>query len=588
MSDIKYVSLLGKSSDGWKQVICDTDGKLLVSNSGGGGGGGGGGAVTNAGTFAVQVDGAALTSLQLIDDVVGTDSSTGPGKCISIGGTESGGNIQELLVDSTGHLQVDVLSTASHAVTNAGTFAVQVDGDALTSLQLLDDVVGTDGSTGPDKCISIGGTESGGNIQELLVDAQGHLQIDVLSTASHAVSNAGTFAVQSTLQASSAAIGKLAANSGVNIGDINVKGNTSVSGGTSTEKYVLCDAQGHLQIDVLSVPTTTITGTVTANLSSTDNTVLNNILTKITANEILLTAANSDHTGNKSHLNTIAGDTTSIDGKITACNTGAVVLAAGSAAIGKLAANSGVNIGDVTNAGTFAVQVDGAALTSLQLLDDVVGTDGSTGPGKCISIGGTDGDGKIQELLVDAQGHLQVDVSNLGKAEDTAHSSGDVGVMTLAVRQDSQADFGADGDYVPLSINGGGELRVTSGNTLSEEEIVNDEGYDIAATSFLKTIDLDDLVVDTIGYKNILIYGIIAGGYNTGDLNIFGCNSNTGTYIGLNKNIEQKTIQVTSGGPPTIYLNWENSISPRYLKIHNSTGNSITLKSIRWVGYPFA
>jgi hypothetical protein len=47
------------------------------------------------------------------------------------------------------------------------------------------------------------------------------------------------------------------------------------------------------------------------------------------------------------NLATIAGDTTSLDSKITACNTGAVVLAAGSAAIGKLAANSGVDIGDV-------------------------------------------------------------------------------------------------------------------------------------------------------------------------------------------------------------------------------------------------
>jgi len=36
-----------------------------------------------------------------------------------------------------------------------------------------------------------------------------------------------------------------------------------------------------------------------------------------------------------------------LDGKVTACNTGAVVLAAGSAAIGTLAANSGVDIGDV-------------------------------------------------------------------------------------------------------------------------------------------------------------------------------------------------------------------------------------------------
>jgi len=62
------------------------------------------------------------------------------------------------------------------------------------------------------------------------------------------------------------------------------------------------------------------------------------------------------------HLATIAGDTTSLDGKVTACNTGAVVvssgtitavtaisnaLPAGTNAIGKLAANSGVDIGDV-------------------------------------------------------------------------------------------------------------------------------------------------------------------------------------------------------------------------------------------------
>ena len=44
---------------------------------------------------------------------------------------------------------------------------------------------------------------------------------------------------------------------------------------------------------------------------------------------------------------TIIASASSIDGKITACNTGAVVLAAGTAAFGKLAANSGVDIGDV-------------------------------------------------------------------------------------------------------------------------------------------------------------------------------------------------------------------------------------------------
>lgn len=51
--------------------------------------------------------------------------------------------------------------------------------------------------------------------------------------------------------------------------------------------------------------------------------------------------------------------------------------------------------------------------------------------------------------------------TNLGKAEDAAHTSGDVGVMALAVRQNSQSDLGADGDYVPLTIDDSGGVRVS-------------------------------------------------------------------------------------------------------------------------------
>ena len=113
-------------------------------------------------------------------------------------GTESGGAIQELLVDSSGHLQIDVISAPSTAVTNGGSFAVQVDGAALTALQLIDDVVGTDGATGPGKCLSMAGTESGGAIQELLVDSAGHLQIDVISAPSTAVTGAVTATLSAT------------------------------------------------------------------------------------------------------------------------------------------------------------------------------------------------------------------------------------------------------------------------------------------------------------------------------------------------------------------------------------------------------
>lgn len=52
--------------------------------------------------------------------------------------------------------------------------------------------------------------------------------VSLASVPSHPVTNAGTFATQATLQAGSNAIGKLAANSGVDIGDVDV---TSLANG---------------------------------------------------------------------------------------------------------------------------------------------------------------------------------------------------------------------------------------------------------------------------------------------------------------------------------------------------------------------
>ena len=72
-----------------------------------------------------------------------------------------------------------------------------------------------------------------------------------------------------------------------------------------------------------------------------------------------------------------------------------------------------------------------------------------------------------EALLINAEAHLgEIEgavetIETAIKAEDAAHSSGDTGIMALCVRQDSQADFGANGDYVPMSINADGELRTT-------------------------------------------------------------------------------------------------------------------------------
>ena len=136
------------------------------------------------------------------------------------------------------------------------------------------------------------------------------------------------------LPAGSNAIGKLAANSGVDIGDVDILsiaagdnniGNVDivtvpaplnvVGGGTEAAALRVTLAND-------STGVITVDGTVTANLSATDNAVLDAMVVDLAALEVDLAAIEILQT-------TIAGDTTSIDGKITACNTGAVVLSSG-------------------------------------------------------------------------------------------------------------------------------------------------------------------------------------------------------------------------------------------------------------------
>lgn len=92
-------------------------------------------------------------------------------------------------------------------------------------------------------------------------------------------------------------------------------------------------------------------------------------------------------------------------------------LPAGTNAIGKLAANSGVDIGNV----------------------DVASVVAGTG------------------------------ATNLGKAEDAAHASGDTGVAVLAVRRDSITAGGADGDYVTLNTDANGRLYVQANGDIAHD-----------------------------------------------------------------------------------------------------------------------
>jgi hypothetical protein len=87
-----------------------------------------------------------------------------------------------------------------------------------------------------------------------------------------------------------------------------------------------------------------------------------------------------------------------------------------------------------------------------------------------------DADGDYTPLQVDSLGRLRViadlDITNLAdKAEDSVHSSGDIGAYVLSVRADTRptdANTSADGDYASLFVNNSGELYVHDTDVLAQ------------------------------------------------------------------------------------------------------------------------
>jgi len=211
------------------------------------------------------------------------------------------------------------------------------------------------------------------------------------------------------------------------------------SGNTNWNRVEVDDV-GHLQIDVVS--SALPSGGATAANQAT-------IIGHVDGIETLITSTNSKIDTFDAVLDAIKTDTQeieeaveTIEGAVSGSEMQVDVVAslpAGSAAIGKLAANSGVDIGDV----------------------DVT----SVVPG--------------------------VAATNLGKAIQSAQGSTDTGVAALAVRNDALADLsGADGDYTPLQVNKTGALNVTENTgylgAIFEDGTDNITGKKVIAIQFLE------------------------------------------------------------------------------------------------------
>lgn len=123
-----------------------------------------------------------------------------------------------------------------------------------------------------------------------------------------------------------------------------------------------------------------------------------------------------------------------------------VALPAGTNGIGKLTANSGVVIGaiEIATAQTLATVTTVSTVTAVTAITNALPV-GNNNIGDVDAVSVIPGTG----------------ATNLGKAEDGAHTTGDVGVMALGVRNDANASLtSTDLDYSPIAVTPAGLIKI--------------------------------------------------------------------------------------------------------------------------------
>jgi len=574
------------------------------------------GKITACNTGAVVVSGSALPSgaataahqatqntalseiegaVENLELTVGTNAATAPTRSLQIGGKYVDGTFRDIKVDNIGKVIIDT-PTGSDLDARLATIGTNTTGLAgcVTGTELQVDVVSM-----PTTAVTLAGGAT-------------EAKQDVIETTLNAIQSAveGTLATTSaaTLQTGSATIGKLAANSGIDIGDVDVTSLPLTF--NSGNKDATC------QRIVIATDDVNMSA-IKSSLDSLDNAVDGNYL-NVNAN-IAGTDVDSN-SGNKSAATqrvVIADDDTNlsaiktavqildnaIDGTEMRCDIIAS-LPAGTNAIGKLSANSGVDIGDVdvtslpltfnsgnkdatcqrvvvatddvnlsaikssldnldnavdgnylnVNANIAGTDVDSnsgnksaatqrvviadddvnlsAIKTAVELLDDCIGTDNSTGPAKCISIGATNLlGGAIQEIACDGDGHLQIDVLSSALPSGAAGEISNTVIATKATL--------ATSSEVKELLSG---VTVNAGALSSE--------------------------FDTENYERVRFFGETTASTGT-DIIFMGSNTSGGTFYVLGENLRSETISSTH----YVYASGTENL-PRFIKILNKSAST--------------
>jgi hypothetical protein len=299
-------------------------------------------------------------------------------------------------------------------------------------------------------------------------------------------------------------------------------------------------------------------------------------------------------------LATIDADTS----KITACNTGAVVLTTSTAEIGNvknagtfatqatLAAETTKVIGTVnvasgqtiaaTNAGTFAVQVNGDALTALQLIDNAVSGAGfniTQLGGAAVPIGaGTEAAAVRVTLATDSTGVVSIDDNGAAITVDgtvavTGMTACNTGAVVLTT---STASIGK----VDVDKVAGASIAVGNGTeaTSIRVTVASDSTGQIklaAGTALAGKVGIDQA---TANANEVVVKSITAGANLIGDVGLqprtSGGLSFSKLISGASTNLTQ--VKATAGQIYGIYATNINA-AIRYLKIYDAASASVTV-----------
>jgi hypothetical protein len=482
---VRRDTLAGTASDGdYITLSTDADGRLYTTTEVTG-------SVAVTGTFWQATQPVSIASTLTVTGTGGTFPVTDSGGTLTVD-APVGTPVFVRLSDGTNAiatLPVSLASVPSHAVTNAGTFVVQENGGALTALQLIDNIVLAEDAahvTGDagiqslavrnDSDTSLAGTT--GDYTPLQVDSNGYLKVNIKAGAGSGGTASTDDAAFTAGSGSGTPIMGFVTSDLVDSGDVGVIGmlanrqvkvtlydsagsELAVGGGTQYDEDT-----AHVSGDKLTMAGAVRRDTASSGVSADgDRATLN-----VNANGLLWTVVGAALPAGTNNIGDV--DVLTLP-----------ALATGSNTIG--------NIGTITTSIT-----PGTAAANLGKAEDAAHTTGDTGvmalavQRNTAASGAADGD--YATLNVDSTGHLwtrvglalpagtnnigDVDVltvitgtgaTNLGKAEDAAHASGDTGVAVWAVRRNTAASgTSADGDYASLNVDTNGLLWTNVGAAL--------------------------------------------------------------------------------------------------------------------------